>query len=53
MCPEFLLANPLGGRPPQNGGEFVFGDPDLGRAHPQTTTSGTLTAPPGTGCIPG
>ncbi|MFB4314857.1 hypothetical protein [Actinomadura sp. 21ATH] len=39
---EFLLANPLGGRPPKHGGKFVFGDPATwGAPHAQTTTPGT------------
>lgn len=26
-CEEFHLADPKGGRPPEHGGEFLFGDP--------------------------
>ncbi|MFC9976719.1 NF041680 family putative transposase [Spirillospora sp. NPDC127200] len=39
---EFHRANPLGGRPPKHGGEFVFGDPTTwGAPHARTTTPGT------------
>lgn len=55
---EFQQANPLGGRPPKHGGEFVFGDPATwaprtpGPPRPAPATA-PPSPPPGTGCIPG
>lgn len=38
---EFALTNPLGGRPPKHGGEFVFGDPSTWGIEQAVTVSDT------------
>lgn len=38
---EFAMASPLGGRPPEHGGEFVFGDPSARGIEQAVTVTGT------------